>query len=115
VTDLTAGSPTENSITLSWTSPGDDGSTGTASQYDIRYATSLIDEGNWDSATQASDEPAPLVAGSAQSFTVTDLSPNITYYFAIKTTDEVPNWSAVSNSPGGTTAAAVDIPHLPRL
>ena len=32
VSNLAAGSPTTNSITLTWTAPGDDGSTGTASQ-----------------------------------------------------------------------------------
>ena len=33
------------------------------------------------------------------------LSPSTTYYFAIKTSDEVPNTSAISNSPSGTTGA----------
>ena len=41
-------------ITLTWTAPGDDGTTGTATTYDIRYSTSAINEGNWAAATQAS-------------------------------------------------------------
>ncbi|HUW82233.1 MAG TPA: fibronectin type III domain-containing protein, partial [Phycisphaerae bacterium] len=106
VTDLAAGNPTSGSIQLTWTAPGDDGSTGTASSYDVRYSMSLIDAGNWASATQATGEPAPQVAGSAESFIVTGLSAETTYYFAIKTSDEVPNESALSNVPSAATSAA---------
>jgi hypothetical protein len=35
------------------------------------------------------------------------LSSNTTYYFALKTADEVSNWSELSNSPGGTTKEGV--------
>jgi predicted GH43/DUF377 family glycosyl hydrolase len=97
IADLVASSPTSDSITLTWTAPGDDGDVGTASQYDIRYSTSPIDEGNWDSATQAVGEPAPSTPGTEEIFTVPGLSPDTTYYFAMKTADEVPNWSGLSN------------------
>jgi polygalacturonase/phosphodiesterase/alkaline phosphatase D-like protein len=108
ISDLSAGSATTDSLTLNWTAPGDDGSTGTASSYDIRYSTSSIDETNWSSATQVSGEPAPQAAGSAESVTVSGLSSDTTYYFAIKTSDEAGNVSAISNSPSGTTLAEVD-------
>jgi len=97
ITDSTASSPTSNSIMLTWTAPGDDGDVGTASQYDIRYATSPITEGSWDDATECQGEPAPQVAGSTETFTVTSLLPETTYYFALKTADEAPNWSPMSN------------------
>ena len=106
VTNLATGTVTTSSVALSWTAPGDDGATGTATTYDVRYSTSTINEGNWDSAIQASGEPSPLVAGSSESFTVTGLSASTTYYFAIKTSDEVPNVSAISNVPSGTTDLA---------
>ena len=106
VTNLTPGTVTMSSVQLSWTAPGDDGSTGTATTYDIRYSTSTITEGNWASATQVSGEPSPQVAGSSESFTVSVPSPGTTYYFAIKTSDEVPNESALSNVPSATTVAA---------
>jgi RHS repeat-associated protein len=80
--------------------------TGTATRYDIRYSTSAITAGNFASASQASGEPLPQIAGTNQSFVVQGLSPSTTYYFAIKTADEALNWSAVSNSPSGTTSAA---------
>ncbi len=108
VTNLATSSPTSSSITLTWTAPGDDGSTGTATTYDIRYSTSTITSGNWASATQVSGEPAPLAAGNNQSMVITGLNPSTTYYFAIETADEVPNWSALSNVPSGTTTAAAD-------
>jgi hypothetical protein len=110
VTDLAAGNPSSNSITLAWTAPGDDGNTGTASQYDIRYSTSGITEANWNSATQCTEEPTPQIAGSAEAFTVAGLSPNTTYYFALKTADEFPNWSAISISPSGRTLSGGDHP-----
>ncbi|RKX43917.1 MAG: hypothetical protein DRP27_07600, partial [Thermotogae bacterium] len=90
VIDLSTSNPTSHSITLTWTAPGDDGNNGTASEYDIRYSTSEITEENWNSATQCTGEPAPKPAGSSETFTVTGLSPNTTYYFALKTADEVP-------------------------
>ncbi|ALP53607.1 hypothetical protein Tel_10955 [Candidatus Tenderia electrophaga] len=106
VSDLATTNPTSTSVALTWTAPGDDGLMGTASSYDIRYSTSAINDGNWASATQASGEPTPSAAGSNQSFTVTGLSPGTTYYFAIKTSDNASNTSALSNSPSQATSAA---------
>ncbi|MCK4733587.1 MAG: PKD domain-containing protein, partial [Methanophagales archaeon] len=103
VTNLATSNPTANSIILTWTAPGDDENTGTASEYDIRYSLAQITEANWDYATQCTDEPNPQVAGSTETITVTGLSPDTTYYFALKTADEVSNWSGISNSPSGTT------------
>ncbi len=105
ITNLTASNPTTSSVRLSWTAPGDDGAVGTASQYDVRYSTSLATLIGWTNATQASDEPVPSVAGTAESFTVTGLNSGTTYYFGIKTADEVPNWSNLSN----TTSIATTI------
>jgi len=97
ITDLAISNPTPDSITLTWTAPGDDGDVGTASEYDIRYSTEIINEENWDSATQVVGEPAPGPAGTQEIFTVTGLSTDTTYYFAMETADEVPNWSGLSN------------------
>jgi len=87
------------SVDLDWTAPGDDGNTGTASVYDVRYSGSPITAANWDSATQVTGEPVPSVAGSGESMTITGLTAGQTYYFALKTADEGPNWSPISNSP----------------
>ncbi len=114
IDDLTASNATSSSIDLSWTAPGDDLDSGTASSYDVRYSTSVIDETNWDSAVKVTGEPAPKAAGTVQSMTVTGLAPGTTYYFAIKTSDEVPNVSDISNiAQLSTTAASVPIPGDP--
>jgi hypothetical protein len=105
ITDLTASNSTEGSITLTWTAPGDDLATGTASEYDIRYSTASITEANWTSATEVSNEPAPQVSGTSQTHVVSSLSPDTTYYFAIKTTDDADNASALSNVASGKTLA----------
>ena len=102
-------SVTASTASLTWAAPGDDGSVGTAAEYDIRYSTSVITEGNWVSATQVTGEPAPHVAGTAESHTVTGLVASTTYYFAMKTRDEVPNWSNLSNVPNVTTSTPVDV------
>ena len=101
---LATGTVTSSSIDLSWTAPGDDGATGTATAYDVRYSTSTINEANWGSALEASGETSPKAAGLGETFTVTGLIGSTTYYFAIKTSDEVPNVSAISDVPSGTTS-----------
>lgn len=104
IVDLTIDNPTASSLTLHWTAPGDDGSTGTAAQYDIRYFTSPITASNWDSAVQVQNVPAPNAAGSAESILINGLTASTMYYFAVKTADEVPNWSEQSNVANAQTA-----------
>ncbi len=99
---------TYNTLTLSWTSPGDDGSAGTATTYDVRYSTALITEANFNAATQAINEPTPQIAGSTELFVIDSLEPSTTYYFAIKSSDEALNWSTISNVITKTTSAAPD-------
>jgi len=99
-----------DSVTLTWTTPGDDGLTGTASQFDIRYSTSPITASNFASATRwTTGVPAPAAPGTQQSVQVTGLSPSTTYWFAIKTADEVPNWASISNVVSRTTGTAPDL------
>jgi hypothetical protein len=93
----------DTTATLSWNAVGDDSLTGTATSYDIRYSTSPITAANWSSATQVSGEPAPLAPGSLQTYTVKGLTRQRQYYFAITTTDDVGNVSALSNVPSATT------------
>jgi fibronectin type III domain protein len=107
ITTLALQSVTGTSITVRWNAPGDDGTTGTATSYDIRYSTTAITSSNWATATQATGEPAPLVAGTQQTFTVSGLSGSRTYYIAIKATDDAGNISALSNVLSATTSDTV--------
>ncbi len=98
-----------DSVPLSWTAPGDDSLSGTATQYDLRYATSVITAENFASATQATGEPTPGAPGTSQSHTVTGLQPATTYWFAIKTADDAGNWALLSNVVSRVTSAAPDV------
>ena len=100
---------TATSVQLTWTTPGDDSLSGTASQFDLRYATSVINAANFASATRWNGTPVPGPPATTQSTTVTGLQPSTTYWFAIKTGDEVPNWSGISNVISRTTLAAADL------
>ena len=66
VSDLTAINATTTNITVEWTAPADNGSvaaTGPVQSYDLRYSTSTINDGNWDSTTHSVGVPIPLVPG----------------------------------------------------
>jgi len=107
VSNLATSNISQTSSVLTWTSPGNDANIGTATRYDIRYSASNITESNWANATQFAGEPLPQLAGTSQSYTVVGLTPNTTYYFALKTSDEVPNISALSNVVSATTIAYI--------
>jgi len=100
---------THNSVTLNWTTPGDDSLTGTAAQFDLRYSTVAITTASFSAATRFTGTPTPASPGTNQSVTVTGLTASTTYYFAIKTGDEVPNWAGVSNVISRATLAAPDV------
>jgi hypothetical protein len=102
----------QGEVNLSWSAPGDDGSAGTATTYIIKYSSSAITtDTQFNAATDVAGEPTPAVAGTNQSMTVTGLTPGQTYYFAMKTQDEVPNTSGLSNSPSAVAkSVAVNNP-----
>ncbi len=103
VGDLALSDASFTSMKVSWSAPGDDGTTGTAWLYDIRYSTSAITASNWDSATQVAFEPGPESYGTSQSMVVTGLDDGTTYHFAIRTYDEMGNLAALSNVPSSKT------------
>jgi hypothetical protein len=101
VTDLTAGNIEPRALTLSWTAPADaSGIFDGAASYNIRYSTSLIDDTNWDAATQVANDPQPSSAGSTDSMVITGLTAATDYYFAVKSIDTCGNVSALSNVAG---------------
>jgi len=103
IADLVMTGTTGTSVSIRWTSPGNDGTTGTAASYDIRYSTSPITGANWASATPATGEPAPAVAGTVQTMTISGLLGSQIYYVAMKTSDASGNISGLSNVVNGTT------------
>ena len=105
VTNLAAvASATYTNAALTWTATGDDGLIGTAKSYQVRYSlVPIVDEATWASATAVTKNiPNPKAPGSAETMTVTGLSPGKTYYFNVRVLDDnipTPNKSDVSNSP----------------
>ena len=97
----TAGS-SDGSVNLSWTAPGDDGATGTAASYLVRYSsTAITSETDWANATPViAGIPSPQAAGSSETMIVSGLTIGTTYYFSVRAQDEVPNLGDLSNSPG---------------
>ena len=103
---LAVATTTFHTVTLNWIATGDDGTVGRAGFYDLRYATSPITNATWGAATRALGEPGPKPAGSAETFAVSGLDPDTTYYFALRARDDMGNESAPSNVGSGTTAPA---------
>jgi Leucine-rich repeat (LRR) protein len=96
VTDLWVQSVSASSATLVWTAPGDDGISGMAYQYEIRYALDSSVVAGWSGAILA-DTATAHSSGTTEIFEVTGLETDSTYYFALKTEDESANWSERSN------------------
>ncbi|MFN8586436.1 MAG: S8 family serine peptidase [Candidatus Eisenbacteria bacterium] len=105
VSDLATVTPGSTTMGLAWTATGDDGGTGRASRYDIRWSTSPITEANFGAATAVTG-PTPQVAGSAESFEVPGLAYGTTYFFALKAADEFGNTGPMSNLATGATLGA---------
>jgi hypothetical protein len=102
VDDLAARSGSASgTVELRWTAPGDDGLVGRASAYEVRYNLVAVTEDNWDRSARAAAAPAPGPAGTSEVMVVAGLIPDQVYFFAIKTLDEVPNQSEISNSAYG--------------
>ena len=113
ITDLSAGSPTSNSLTLQWTVPYDSSMNGVTG-YDIRYSTSaIIDSATFYNAAPLPYNAVPDTAGATESYLVEDLDFATPYYFSIKSRDVWSNWSDLSNSATGTTWAAPQISVTP--
>jgi len=100
---LTTSAGCYDNVVLSWYAPGDDGTSGTAAAYDLRWSTSSITSGTFAEATQIATS-APHSAGYQEQLTVSVPRCSGTRYYAIKTRDEAYNWSSLSNSPAVSPA-----------
>jgi len=100
ITDLRAKEVTSSRVYLEWTAPGDDGNTGRASGYRVRFSRSEITQDNWDETRSPLIEASLVTspAGQTDSISTRLLSSSTVYYFAIRSLDEVGNLSAVSNN-----------------
>jgi len=87
-------------LQLQWTAPGDDGINGdiVSGAFEIRYSTDAAL-----TSYQLITVSTSCGAGEASYYTVTDLTGDTSYYFAIRVADERGNWSELSNTATGWT------------
>nr|MDO8099729.1 PQQ-binding-like beta-propeller repeat protein [Candidatus Njordarchaeota archaeon] len=105
ITNLATSSPTDNSVTLTWVAPGDNGNNRNATGYWVKYSTSgPINASNWASATNYTQHWTPVMNGSTETHVISGLASGTTYWFAVRPYDKVLNYGGVSNSPRGTTS-----------
>jgi chitodextrinase len=106
----------ETSVTLAWTASGDDSLAGRASRYDLRWSpTPIASLADFARARPATAVPLPGLAGSLEGAWVTGLTPQTTYWFAIRVEDESGNPSALSNVLVATTLASTDVVRPARI
>jgi len=94
VQDLSLIAADETTATVTWTAPGNNGTEGRATEYDLR---SWLPEGSWDAGTRA-PTLTPKTPGQVETTRVGGLTPDLIYSLALETLDEAGNRSIRSNA-----------------
>ena len=122
-TDLTPPTPVNDlrvkraeytTLTLGWTARGDNGDSGQASAYDLRYSSDPITDTTFEYAQKVNIPMQPNQPGSDETIDLSDLDQEQSYYFAIKIVDESGNQSALSNIAIGASRK-IDTPVITAL
>jgi len=114
ITDLSVVDLSEGKFILNWTAPTDNTNGGWATDYDLRYTTSAITPTtDWNSLTKIININAPRKPGETEELDVAGLNPSLTYWFAIKSADAAPNWSAISNTANNPLVVLNEIMYNP--
>jgi len=98
ITDLQAipgSNPGE--IILTWTAPGEDGDYVKAASYTVRYALTSFTESEFDSKILLVQNWIPQDRYKKETKIITGLTAGVTYYFAIKATNDTADTSRMSN------------------
>ena len=98
ISDLRALKTNDESALLKWSAPGDNGYSGKALLYELRYSEDPDGvENNFSEAALISlDRPSD--SGETENRSVTNLEPGSTYYFRVRAYDEHNNASKLSNT-----------------
>ena len=96
VDDLAVAELLDGGVALNFTATGDDGDSGLAAAYDLRYSIDPIDSSNFYQAT-AAEVAGPQTPGTAERIEVEGLDNDSTYYLALRVEDESDNISPLSN------------------
>jgi|GEM_PF-2963916 len=111
VADLSVINIHHESVTLTWTATGESGTQGRAAAYEIRYSTVPITESNFGEAHVVDNPPVPPPSGETVMVEVRRLMTAARYYFAMKSSDQFNNISAISNTATAKTLQS-PIPNL---
>lgn len=116
VADLAAAPAGQGEVDLAWTAPGDDGLSGRADAYEVRYlmGRAIATTSDWSAATSVPPPlPEPAPSGVPESLRVTGLKPGAQYGFAVRARDESGNIAGLSNP--ATATAGESAPPPPEL
>ncbi|MDI6641818.1 MAG: fibronectin type III domain-containing protein, partial [Elusimicrobiota bacterium] len=119
ISNLTALTGTdEGTVILNWTSPGDDGTTGTLNdaKYRIKYSITSFTFFTKTDAYDMEFSTTGVTPGTAVSYVISGLKPGTSYYFGIITKDDAGNWSTWTKDAQTNTANrgwALDLPPQP--
>lgn len=111
VLDLLADAVGQTTIDLSWSATGDDGMAGRATDYDLRIFGAAPTPSTFTSGLELAGPDfgpggaAPATAGTEETFVVTGLDANRTYYLALVVVDDAGNRSPMSNVLAAYTSA----------
>ncbi|MEM6327563.1 MAG: M36 family metallopeptidase, partial [Bacteroidota bacterium] len=110
ITDLTVAAPGGDEVTLAFTATGDDGTTGQALAYQVRFSDApILTEADWDAANSATVTASPQASGAAEEIVAVGLPFNTAQHVAVKAIDDNFNPSPVSNSVAVTTLGPPEI------
>lgn len=108
VLGLTAGIVSETAVTLDFTAPGDDGSTGQAAGYRVIYDTTSFSGESYEQASVREISITPASAGDLDSCTIDHLLSDTTYYIALVAYDDAGNESQICNVITATTSPSAN-------
>ena len=100
------------SVTFTWTATGNHGSSGTAAEYDFRYTDNPADSlfTNINNTFWIDNMPAPQPNGTPETYTVTGLELDKTYWFALYAISDNGLRSSHSNIVRVDTPGVTDVP-----
>lgn len=84
-------------VNVSWSAPGDEGTSGTAEEYDLRRSTATITSGNFASATRLYSPSGPSAHGETDTYADPVGHCTGPWYYAVESKDHNCTWSSMSN------------------